>query len=83
MHVRAFIEEMERLAPPDLAEDFDTGKIGLIVEGRAEIERVCCALDATPFVVEQAIAGISRYAGGPSHTPLDTSHFPDRADCRS
>jgi putative NIF3 family GTP cyclohydrolase 1 type 2 len=55
MHVRAFIEEMERLAPPDLAEDFDTGKIGLVVEGRPEITRVCCALDATPHVVNKAV----------------------------
>jgi putative NIF3 family GTP cyclohydrolase 1 type 2 len=31
MHVHAFIEEMEHLAPPELAEDFDAEKIGLIV----------------------------------------------------
>lgn len=55
MHVRAFIEEMERLAPPDLAEDFDAEKIGLVVEGRPEITRVCCALDATPHVVNKAV----------------------------
>jgi dinuclear metal center YbgI/SA1388 family protein len=55
MHVRAFIEEMERLAPPDLAEDFDAEKIGLIVEGSTEIVRVCCALDATPYVVQRAV----------------------------
>lgn len=57
MHVRAFTEEMERLAPPDLAEDFDAGRIGLIVEGRPEIQRVACALDATPVVIKAAIAG--------------------------
>jgi len=57
MHVRAFIEEMERLAPPYLAEDFDAGKIGLIVEGKTTIETVCCALDATPSVVKRAVAG--------------------------
>ncbi len=55
MHVRAFIEEMEHLAPPSLAEDFDAGKIGLVVEGRPEISRVCCALDATPLVINKAI----------------------------
>jgi dinuclear metal center YbgI/SA1388 family protein len=55
MHVQVFIEEMERLAPPDLAEDFDAEKIGLVVEGRPEISRVCCALDATPYVVKQAV----------------------------
>jgi dinuclear metal center YbgI/SA1388 family protein len=55
MHVRAFIEEMERLAPPDLAEEFDYGKIGLIVEGRTDIGTVCCALDATASVVSRAV----------------------------
>ncbi len=56
MHVLTFIEEMERLAPPDLAEDFDTGRIGLIVEGKTTIDTVCCALDATPYVVKRAVA---------------------------
>ncbi|MDP3396309.1 MAG: Nif3-like dinuclear metal center hexameric protein [Methanoregula sp.] len=55
MHVRAFIKEMERLAPPDLAEEFDCGRIGLIVEGRPEIEKICCALDATASVVRRAV----------------------------
>ena len=56
MHVRAFTEEMERLAPPELAEDFDAGRIGLIVEGKTKIDTVCCALDATPSVVKRAVA---------------------------
>jgi dinuclear metal center YbgI/SA1388 family protein len=56
MHVRAFIEEMERLAPPELAEDFDAGKIGLIIEGKTKISTICCALDATPSVVKHAVA---------------------------
>src|SRR5512138_836775 len=57
MHVRAFVDEMERLAPPDLAEDFDAGRIGLVVEGKRTIGTVCCALDATPSVVKRAVAG--------------------------
>lgn len=56
MHIRAFTEEMEALAPPALAEEFDTGRIGLVVEGRPEIDRICCALDTTPAVVRQAVA---------------------------
>jgi dinuclear metal center YbgI/SA1388 family protein len=56
MHVLTFREEMEQLAPPDLAEDFDAGKIGLIVEGKETIDTVCCALDATPSVVKRAVA---------------------------
>lgn len=56
MHMRAFIGEMERLAPSHLAEDFDAGKIGLIVEGSPTIDTICCALDATPSVVKRAVA---------------------------
>jgi len=69
MHVTAFIAGMEQLAPPDLAEDFDAGKIGLVVEGRPEILTVACALDATPYVVEQAMeAGADMLVV--HHTPL-------------
>ncbi len=57
MHVRAFTGEMEQLAPPELAEDFDAGRIGLIVEGKTTIDTICCALDATRSVVKRAIAG--------------------------
>jgi dinuclear metal center YbgI/SA1388 family protein len=71
MHVRAFIEEMERLAPPHLAEDFDTGKIGLIVEGKTKIATVCCALDATPSVVQRAVAAKAEMLLV-HHTPLWT-----------
>jgi len=55
MHVRDFTAEMEALAPPSLAEEFDCGRIGLIVEGTPEIHTVCCALDATPRVVREAL----------------------------
>ncbi|MCJ7742169.1 MAG: Nif3-like dinuclear metal center hexameric protein [Methanoregula sp.] len=71
MHVHAFIEEMERLAPPELAEDFDAEKIGLVVEGRPEISRVCCALDATPYVVKQAVVASADMLVV-HHTPLWT-----------
>jgi len=71
MHLRAFIEEMERLAPPDLAEEFDCGRIGLVVEGRPEIGMVCCALDATATVVRKAVeAGADMLVV--HHTPLWT-----------
>ncbi|WP_424039901.1 Nif3-like dinuclear metal center hexameric protein [Methanoregula sp.] len=56
MHLHAFTEEMEIFAPPALAEEFDAGRIGLVVEGRPEIGTICCALDATPAVVRQAVA---------------------------
>ena len=71
MHLRAFTGEMEALAPPALAEEFDTGRIGLVIEGTPEITTICCALDATPAVVCQAAA-----AGADMlvvhHTPLWT-----------
>jgi dinuclear metal center YbgI/SA1388 family protein len=71
MDLRAFILDMERLAPPALAEEFDAGKIGLVVEGREQIENVCCALDATPEVVRQAaLAGADMLVV--HHTPLWT-----------
>ncbi|MCK9581365.1 MAG: Nif3-like dinuclear metal center hexameric protein [Methanoregula sp.] len=56
MDVDTFIVEMEQLAPPELAEEFDAGKIGLIVEGKRTLKTICCALDATPAVVKSAIA---------------------------
>jgi dinuclear metal center YbgI/SA1388 family protein len=71
MHIRAFIGEMERLAPPVLAEEFDQGRIGLIIEGRPDINRVCCALDATPVVVERAAAASADMLVV-HHTPLWT-----------
>ncbi len=71
MDVKAFTEEMDRLAPPELAEEFDAGRIGLIIEGEPEFSSVCCSLDATPAVVREAIR---RRAGMlvVHHTPLWT-----------
>jgi len=54
MHREAFIRAMEELAPPDLADHDDRERIGLVVEGRREIRRVACAMDATPRVVQEA-----------------------------
>ncbi len=71
MDIRAFIGEMEELAPPVLAEEFDQGRIGLIIEGRPEITRVCCALDVTPAVVKRAVAASADMLVV-HHTPLWT-----------
>jgi len=54
MKRQEFIYLLESIAPPSLAEDFDCGLIGLICEGTDEIERVACALDATPYVAQTA-----------------------------
>ena len=56
MHVDAVISALEEIAPPSLAEEFDEGKIGLIVEGRPGIGKIACALDATRSVVDRAVS---------------------------
>jgi len=55
MYRDEIIQDLEISAPPELAEPFDQGRIGLIVEGKQEINRVCTCLDVTPLVVRQAI----------------------------
>ncbi|MDO5843590.1 MAG: Nif3-like dinuclear metal center hexameric protein [Methanocorpusculum sp.] len=52
-----FISRLEEIAPPELAEEFDFGRIGLINEGTDNINRIACALDATPLVCETAAKG--------------------------
>jgi dinuclear metal center YbgI/SA1388 family protein len=56
MHIGAFVEEMEMVAPPGIAEEYDEEKIGLIIEGRKNLKRICCALDVTPNVIKKAVA---------------------------
>ncbi len=50
------VKELERIAPPELALPMDEGRIGLVVEGIKDIRTVCCALDATPAVVGEAVS---------------------------
>jgi dinuclear metal center YbgI/SA1388 family protein len=71
MHIGAFLEEMERVAPSFLADDSDRERIGIIVEGRPEITTVCCALDPTPGVIARAVA-VSADMLVVHHTPLWT-----------
>jgi dinuclear metal center YbgI/SA1388 family protein len=69
MDLAAVIARLEEIAPPDQAEEFDAGRIGLVVEGRSDVRTVCCALDATPFVVDEAVrAGADLLVV--HHTPL-------------
>lgn len=49
-----FIRRMEEIAPPVLAEEFDEGRIGLLYEGKEDIVKIACALDATPNVAQKA-----------------------------
>ena len=56
MQIADFIAIAEEIAPPELAEEFDSGRIGHIIEGNEEVTCVCCALDATLPVVRAAVA---------------------------
>jgi putative NIF3 family GTP cyclohydrolase 1 type 2 len=56
MHIDRFIALAGQIAPPELAMECDEGRIGLVVEGRPEVDRICCALDATAAVVKEAVA---------------------------
>ena len=63
------IRELGLLAPPELADPEDAGRIGLVIEGREDIGTVCTALDVTPRVVARAVesgAGMLLV----HHTPL-------------
>jgi dinuclear metal center YbgI/SA1388 family protein len=69
MQREALIGQLEEIAPPDGAEPFDAGRIGLIIEGREKIGRVCCALDATQKVIDETVrAGADLLVV--HHTPL-------------
>lgn len=54
MNLRELIPILEFIAPPDLAEDFDTGKIGLVLDRCADIRKTAVALDPTDYVLEEA-----------------------------
>lgn len=56
MEIQAFVQDMEALAPPELAEPFDEGRIGLVVEGTRRADVVVAALDATVRAAEEAVA---------------------------
>jgi dinuclear metal center YbgI/SA1388 family protein len=69
MDIRTVIRDLEEIAPPAGAEEMDAGRIGLIIEGKPEIGRVVCALDATPAVIRESVrAGADMLVV--HHTPL-------------
>lgn len=71
MDISQFLALMEDIAPPGLAEEWDLGRIGLVVEGDRDIERISCALDATPAVLREAVGSGSDMLVV-HHTPLWT-----------
>ena len=54
MELSDLICALEEIAPPELAEEMDRGKIGLIVPGTRDVKKVATALDPTPDVIKKA-----------------------------
>jgi dinuclear metal center protein, YbgI/SA1388 family len=55
MELSELIRTLEEIAPPELAEEMDKGKIGLIVPGTRDVKKVATALDPTPYVIKKAV----------------------------
>ena len=54
MHLKQLIPILETIAPPALAEDFDTGRIGLVLDRTADVRKIAVALDPTDHVLKEA-----------------------------
>ena len=54
MNLKELIPLLESIAPPELAEDFDTGRIGLVLDRAAEVRKIAVALDPTDHVLKEA-----------------------------
>ena len=54
MNIKELIPILESIAPPTLAEDFDTGRIGLVLDRASDIKKIAVALDPTDHVLEEA-----------------------------
>ena len=54
MNFKDLIPILESIAPPELAEDFDTGRIGLVLDRGAEIQKIAVSLDPTDYVLKEA-----------------------------
>lgn len=55
MKLDRLISKLEEIAPPEDAEDFDEGRIGLIVKGSEDVEKAATTLDPTPYAIKKAI----------------------------
>jgi dinuclear metal center YbgI/SA1388 family protein len=54
MQLVKIVEILEEIAPPELADDFDEGRIGLILGLENNVERIAVALDANPYILKKA-----------------------------
>ncbi|MEZ5334009.1 MAG: Nif3-like dinuclear metal center hexameric protein [Methanolobus sp.] len=54
MQLNEVVSVLEDIAPPELAEDFDTGRIGLTLDLENDIKKIAVALDPTEYVLNRA-----------------------------
>jgi dinuclear metal center YbgI/SA1388 family protein len=54
MNLKDLIPILESIAPPELAEEFDRGRIGLVLDRGAEIKTIAVSLDPTDHVLKEA-----------------------------
>ncbi|TGC09179.1 Nif3-like dinuclear metal center hexameric protein [Methanolobus halotolerans] len=54
MNLSDVVTILEEIAPPELAEDFDIGKIGLTLDLENDIRKIAVALDPTHYVLKRA-----------------------------
>ncbi|MFZ3170297.1 MAG: Nif3-like dinuclear metal center hexameric protein [Candidatus Methanoperedens sp.] len=54
MLLKEIIRALETIAPPSLAEDFDNGRIGLVLDRSNDIKKIAVALDPTDLVLKEA-----------------------------
>ena len=54
MYIKEIIPLLETIAPPSLSEDFDQGKIGLVLDRGSDIKKIAAALDPTDLVLKEA-----------------------------
>ncbi|MCD4786310.1 MAG: Nif3-like dinuclear metal center hexameric protein, partial [Candidatus Eremiobacteraeota bacterium] len=60
---------LEKIAPPELADESDRGRIGLILDRDNEINKIATALDVTDHVLhEAALSGADLLVA--HHTPI-------------
>ncbi|MBN2488924.1 MAG: Nif3-like dinuclear metal center hexameric protein [Methanosarcinaceae archaeon] len=54
MNLSTIVPLLEKIAPPELAEEFDIGRIGTILDLDNDIQRIAVALDPTDHVLKRA-----------------------------
>ncbi len=55
MNLKELIPILESIAPPELAEDFDAGRIGLVLDRAAKVRKIAVSLDPTDHVLKEAV----------------------------